>query len=72
MARLGYFVQNEKGYKSFKPSNLKDVEKRLNIDDEIKKLAKEKTADAVASCYDLPSCFWLCLCLLGLPVPKIL
>ena len=33
-------MQNEKGYKSFKPSNLKDVEKRLNIDDEIKKLAQ--------------------------------
>lgn len=40
MARQGHFVQNEKGYKSFKPSDLKDVENRLNIDDEIKKLAQ--------------------------------
>ena len=38
MGRQGYFINNLSGYKSFKPSNLKDVEQQLILDEEINKL----------------------------------
>lgn len=38
MARQGNFVKNSSGYMSFKPSNLKDVEKTLVFDEEINNL----------------------------------
>ena len=38
MGRQGIFVNNLSGYRSFKPSNLKDVEKKLVFDKEINNL----------------------------------
>ena len=38
MSRQGYFVNNLSGYKSFKPSNLQSVEKKLCFDSEIDNL----------------------------------
>jgi Fic family protein len=38
MKRQGQFINNLAGYRSFKPSNLRDVEKQLRYDDEINNL----------------------------------